>query len=70
MKERADFYENLQRIKEEKQRYAEMVERFYAELRECHPEWELRRQAALQVRCYPSATSSSDLVLYKAQRDG
>jgi DnaJ family protein C protein 17 len=51
MKERADFYENLQRIKEEKQRYAEMVERFYAELRECHPEWELRRQAALQVRC-------------------
>ncbi|KAJ8591788.1 DnaJ-domain-containing protein [Rhizopogon salebrosus TDB-379] len=48
MKERAEFYESLRRIKEEKQRYAEMVERFYEELRECHPEWEMRRQAALQ----------------------
>lgn len=49
MKERADFYENLNRIKEEKQRYVEMVELFYQELRDCHPEWESRRQAALQV---------------------
>lgn len=48
MKERADFYESLERIKEEKQRYMEMVERFYQELRECHPEWEMRKQAALQ----------------------
>ncbi|KAG1907683.1 uncharacterized protein F5891DRAFT_1219780 [Suillus fuscotomentosus] len=48
MKERADFYENLKRIKEEKQRYVEMVELFYQELRDCHPEWESRRQAALQ----------------------
>jgi predicted CopG family antitoxin len=52
MKERAEFYESLRRIKEEKQRYAEMVERFYEELRECHPEWEMRRQAALQVCCW------------------
>ncbi|KAG1746725.1 DnaJ domain-containing protein [Suillus paluster] len=48
MKERADFYESLKRIKEEKERYMEMVERFYQELRECHPEWESRRQAVLQ----------------------
>ncbi|KAG0693258.1 hypothetical protein DFH29DRAFT_1040135, partial [Suillus ampliporus] len=48
MKERADFYESLKRIKEEKQRYVEMVEQFYQELRECHPEWESRRQVALQ----------------------
>ncbi|KAG2138839.1 DnaJ domain-containing protein [Suillus cothurnatus] len=34
--------------KEEKQRYVEMVEQFYQELRDCHPEWESRRQAALQ----------------------
>jgi DnaJ family protein C protein 17 len=52
MKERAEFYESLRRIKEEKQRYAEMVERFYEELRECHPEWEMRRQAALQAYCW------------------
>lgn len=50
MKERADFYESLRRIKEEEQRYAEMVELFYQELRDSHPEWESRRQAALQVR--------------------
>ncbi|KAG2366942.1 hypothetical protein BDR07DRAFT_1479716 [Suillus spraguei] len=48
MKERADFYENLKRIKEEKQRYVEMVELFYQELRDCHPELESRRQAALE----------------------
>jgi len=51
MKERADFYANLKRIEEEKQRYAEMVERFYQELRDCHPEVEMRRQAALKVCC-------------------
>lgn len=48
IKARQDWYDNLQKAKEEKARHEEMVEQFYQELRARNPEWEARRQEVLK----------------------
>ncbi|KAF8141686.1 DnaJ-domain-containing protein [Boletus edulis] len=47
MKTRADLYESVRQIKEEKERHTKLVEQFYQELCDRNPEWELRRQEIL-----------------------
>lgn len=62
MKARADLYENIRKIKEEKEMHAKLAEQFYQELCDRNPEWEIRRQEVLKVpvpRC-SSAVPSYD----------
>lgn len=49
MKAREDWYENIRKMKEEKETYDKMVDEFYQELRAQNPEWEMRKQEALKV---------------------
>lgn len=49
MKERADLYENIRKIKEEKEMHTKLVEQFYQELCDRNPEWEIRRREVLKV---------------------
>lgn len=49
MKARADLYENIRKIKEEKEMHTKLIEQFYQELCDRNPEWELRRQEVLKV---------------------
>ncbi|KAG8220882.1 DnaJ domain-containing protein [Butyriboletus roseoflavus] len=48
MKARADLYENMRKIKEQKEVHTKLVEQFYQELRDRNPEWEIRKQEALK----------------------
>jgi DnaJ-class molecular chaperone len=48
MKARGDLYENIRKIKEEKEMHAKLVEQFHQELRDRNPEWEIRRQEVLR----------------------
>ncbi|KAI9461484.1 DnaJ domain-containing protein [Boletus coccyginus] len=50
MKARADLYENIRKIKEEKEMHTKLIEQFYQELCDRNPEWELRRQEVLKRR--------------------
>lgn len=48
IKARQDWYDSLQKAKEEKAKHEAMVEQFYQELRDRNPEWEIRRQEVLK----------------------
>jgi len=41
-------YENIRKIKEEKEMQAKLVEQFYRELCDQNPEWEIRRREVLE----------------------
>ncbi|EGN96619.1 hypothetical protein SERLA73DRAFT_184716 [Serpula lacrymans var. lacrymans S7.3] len=48
MKERADLYDSIRRMKQEQTLYTEVVDKLYQELKDMNPEWELRRKQALE----------------------
>ncbi|KAG9312920.1 DnaJ domain-containing protein [Chiua virens] len=48
MKARAENYENIRKIKEQKEMHGKLVEQFYQELCDRNPEWEIRKQEALR----------------------
>lgn len=49
MKARTNLYENIHKIKEEKEMHGKLVEQFYQELCDRNPEWEIRKQEVLKV---------------------
>jgi hypothetical protein len=59
MKARGDLYENIRKIKEEKEMHAKLVEQFHQELRDRNPEWEIRRQEVLRVPVPPCSSTAS-----------
>jgi len=62
MKARADLYENIRKIKEEKEMQTRLVEQFYQELCDRNPEWELRKQEVLKVAFFLCPLSSIALI--------
>lgn len=60
MKARAELYDDIRKIKEQKEVHAKLVEQFYQELCDRNPEWEIRRQEVLKVAIFlcPSPASS------------
>lgn len=69
MKTRTDLYENIRKIKEEKEIHSKLVDQFYQELCDRNPEWEIRKQEVLKVLIFLRSSTAFSYDRPIAQRD-